>query len=613
MIWGKNKDKTFKNTKGFASPKRFKSITRRIFFWMCVVALVPLLIASYQGYHCARQAVIDRAGNHLLSVLNSRKSMFLSWLEERKADIRSLSVIFDYLENDSQIYQLDNSTILDRCRILLRKVHENNPSFETIVIFDREWNRLLSISQSDHSNWELPPSGFESELKESEDIMVGESHMHEDGRIGTHIEYKVIDQKGAVAGYVLANLNLSTTITPILTNRAGLGKTGKEYLLFQAEDHFYIHSGYQNTIIEKNSDLSRILSTESPTVMEYEDYRGTKVLGVSVRIPEIQCFIVVEIDQAEAFEWVYILRKRALLTVTLTLFIVIFIALNSSKHLSHPLLKLVEVSRKIAKGQHTERLVPFGESEVQEGSEAFNKMLDELAASHQRMVRVSSLAAVGEMSSSIVHEIRNPLSSVKLNFQALHNKFKKNSDYSDLAETSLKQLSRIDKMLSDLLNYGKPIDLKPSSLIFGNFLKEVLEIVRGAMEEKKIKVEIQDGLNNKPLIADPEQIRRALTNLLTNAIQASPLEGKIIISADISPKEPDKIIISIRDNGPGIPDHIKEKLFRPFFTTRKDGTGLGLANVKKIVDFHGGNVTAENGEEKGAIFTIVLPLGGPTA
>ena len=133
------------------------------------------------------------------------------------------------------------------------------------------------------------------------------------------------------------------------------------------------------------------------------------------------------------------------------------------------------------------------------------------------------------------------------------------------------------------------------------------------MEEKKIKVEIQDGLNNKPLIADPEQIRRALTNLLTNAIQASPLEGKVIISADISPKEPDKIIISIRDNGPGIPDHIKKKLFRPFFTTRKDGTGLGLANVKKIVDFHGGNVTAKNGEEKGAIFTIVLPLGGPTA
>ena len=281
--------------------------------------------------------------------------------------------------------------------------------------------------------------------------------------------------------------------------------------------------------------------------------------------------------------------------------------------MSHPLLKLVEVSRRIAKGQHTERLVPFGESEVQEVSEAFNKMLDELAASHQRMVRVSSLAAVGEMSSSIVHEIRSPLSSVKLNFQALHNKFKRNSDYSDLAETSLKQLSRIDKMLSDLLNYGKPIDLKPSSLIFGNFLKEVLEIVRGAMEEKKIKVEIQDGLNNKPLIADPEQIRRALTNLLTNAIQASPLEGKVIISADISPKEPDKIIISIRDNGPGIPDHIKKELFRPFFTTRKDGTGLGLANVKKIVDFHGGNVTAENGEEKGAIFTIVLPLGGPTA
>jgi len=611
---GKNKINKNAGGKGRATaPKHFRSLTRRIFFWMCVVALVPLIVASSQGYHCARQAVIDRAEKHLLSLLNSRKAMLLNWLEERKSDIKSISVIFDLLEMKQGISGIDETAISENTRVFFEKMFKDSNCFEAMVIFDQNGKLLLESDKVGHPASDFLTPEFESELNKTKGVVVGGSHLHETGAMGIHIGYEVPGQKGETAGYIIAYLDLSRTIDPMLLSRAGLGTTGKVYLLIPSEGRNYIYSGFQKAIVEKNSELSKILFTESQTIMEYENYRGVEVLGVSAEIPEIQCRIVVEMDQAEAFEWVYILQKRAIITVALTLVVVILIALNSSKLLSNPLRKLVEVTKKIAKGQHSERLGPMEGKEVQEVGEAFNKMLDELVASQQRMVKVASLAAVGEMSSSIVHEMRSPLSSIKLNFQALRKKVEKDPDYSNLAEMTLKQFSRLERMLADLLNYGKPMEIKTLKVNFDQLIKEVLEIVLGMIEKKKIKIKIQNKLGDRYLVVDPEQIRIALTNLLTNAVQASSMEGEIEISAEISPEKPDRAVISVIDSGPGIPEHLKEKLFKPFVTTRKEGTGLGLANVKKIVDYHAGNIIAQNRKEAGAVFIITLPAGGPSA
>ena len=110
--------------------------------------------------------------------------------------------------------------------------------------------------------------------------------------------------------------------------------------------------------------------------------------------------------------------------------------------------------------------------------------------------------------------------------------------------------------------------------------------------------------------ADREQVERAITNLVDNAIRVTPRNSTVVISGEVTGEAAEATIaISVCDSGSGISQDVAEKLFKPFFTTRADGTGLGLANVRKIAELHGGTACAENLPEKGAKFTVSLPLG----
>jgi two-component system sensor histidine kinase AtoS len=207
--------------------------------------------------------------------------------------------------------------------------------------------------------------------------------------------------------------------------------------------------------------------------------------------------------------------------------------------------------------------------------------------------------------------MRNPLSSIKMNVQALQKKVEGDPAYSELADIAAGQVARLETMLTDLLGFGKPIQLQLAEISFSGVVNDVLDVIRPVLGRKHIILEIEDDPGDLRFRADAEQIRRVLTNLIDNAAQATPEGGEIKIVSKINPETSDNLLICIRDSGPGIPDDKIEKLFQPFFTTKESGTGLGLANVKKIVEYHNGSVTAENLPDGGAEFIIELPIGGP--
>ena len=164
-------------------------------------------------------------------------------------------------------------------------------------------------------------------------------------------------------------------------------------------------------------------------------------------------------------------------------------------------------------------------------------------------------------------------------------------------------------MLSELLSYSKPLELKPEQVSFADAANEAGASVQKQADDKRVTISLQGGLEHVVLAVDPEQFNRALTNLLANAIHAAPPGGEVTLGASLSPQAPCMVNVTVCDNGPGLPPRHMDKLFQPFFTTRKDGTGLGLANVKKIVELHGGSVTAANRPGGGAIFSITVPRG----
>jgi signal transduction histidine kinase len=208
--------------------------------------------------------------------------------------------------------------------------------------------------------------------------------------------------------------------------------------------------------------------------------------------------------------------------------------------------------------------------------------------------------------------MRNPLSSVKLNLQALRTAAALTPAQTELTEIAADQASRLERMLTDLLKYGRPLNVEQGPTLFRNLCRDAISDVQSLVDEKHVTIRVTDDLDATPLMVDAELIRRALTNLLANAVQAVASGGEVTVAARPSTSVRSMADVFVADNGPGIPKSSADRLFQPFFTTREGGTGLGLANVRKIVEYHGGTASAENSDRGGAVFSISLPLGGET-
>jgi len=234
------------------------------------------------------------------------------------------------------------------------------------------------------------------------------------------------------------------------------------------------------------------------------------------------------------------------------------------------------------------------------------------------LAKTASLAAIGELTSSLAHEMRNPLSSIKMNINTIRRQFGQNdATFQELAGIAAEQSGRLETMLNDLLGYGRPLQLNFSATTFQALLDHTLAAIAKENEEKGISLNIYNELKKTTLIVDEELMIRALSNLMLNAIQWSPKGSEVTVSCKLHAitASHHQARIEVIDQGPGLNKAKMDRLFQPFMTTRVGGTGLGLANVRKIVEYHGGSVAACNHPHGGAHFTITFPTapsGGDT-
>lgn len=226
------------------------------------------------------------------------------------------------------------------------------------------------------------------------------------------------------------------------------------------------------------------------------------------------------------------------------------------------------------------------------------------------LAKTASLARIGELTSSIAHEMRNPLSSIKMNIRTIEQELGHvNPAFHELTMIALDQSKRLEVMLNDLLSYGKPLTPQMSKTVFKDLIHQTLIAVAEIRQEKNVTVEVVDNLKDTPLEVDMELMVRALSNLVLNAIQWSPVGGKIFITSRLKnhAKWSGQVMIEVRDTGPGLNPDKKHRLFQPFMSTREGGTGLGLANVRKIVEYHGGSVSGADHLLGGAVFALSFP------
>jgi two-component system sensor histidine kinase PilS (NtrC family) len=235
--------------------------------------------------------------------------------------------------------------------------------------------------------------------------------------------------------------------------------------------------------------------------------------------------------------------------------------------------------------------------------------LTEVHEMRERVRKADRLAAVGELSAGIAHELRNPLASISGSIEMLYHELALEGENKRLMELIMRESDRLDRIISDFLEFARLRTPRrmPSSL--SRCIEEVVTLVRQNAEKSEgIVIRTADNPALPEVWMDDEQMRQVFMNMAVNACEAMKRGGTLEITAERVDES--TVRVAFRDEGPGIDPEGMDRMFEPFFTTKDGGTGLGLAMANKIVNAHGGSIAFCN-VERGAVFTVVLPVGAP--
>lgn len=236
---------------------------------------------------------------------------------------------------------------------------------------------------------------------------------------------------------------------------------------------------------------------------------------------------------------------------------------------------------------------------------ALKESLARLEAAEESLRRNERLAALGEMSAGIAHEIRNPLGIISSSAQLIDTKLAEMpGGVRQLLDIIQEESARINGLVSDFIAFGRPAPPVLRATDLGALLGRAAEHVEGMARQQGTVLSVEVG--DDPLIirVDVDLMQQVLLNLLLNALAAVDAEGRIGLRGY---REGTRACLEVTDNGCGIPPEIQSKIFDPFFTTKEQGTGLGLANASRIVEAHGGNLRVRSTPGAGAVFTVCLP------
>jgi len=301
--------------------------------------------------------------------------------------------------------------------------------------------------------------------------------------------------------------------------------------------------------------------------------------------------------------------------ITIVLFVCIsLVSFFVIRRMSAPLRSLAAAARRVAGGDLDVSISQEGRDERTEVAVAFNQMTERLREQRTYEERLRSIernAILSETAATLAHEIRNPLNMINLTAGRLAHKFqpldeKQQPEYMALISDLKSQVQYLNDMVSDFLAVGKPLKLRKTTFLLRDLVTQTELLVKQRIVAKDISFSV-DVPEEITCIADIEQMRMALINLVNNAIEAAGSGGAVIVSGA---RENGAVVLKVSDNGPGIAAEEAERIFEPYYTKRSGGTGLGLTLVRRIVEEHGGKVSAENLPSGGARFIVTIPQKG---
>ncbi len=309
---------------------------------------------------------------------------------------------------------------------------------------------------------------------------------------------------------------------------------------------------------------------------------------------------------------VHTFNNQVILIALVCVILAGLIAVPIARLITQPIAELVEANQRLAHGDMTVRVQVYnGGGELAVLGHSFNQMVETLHQTQQELLHKEKLASVGQLAAGVAHEINNPLGTILLFADVLHNELPEGDAWREDLKMIIDETTRCKNIVADLLNFARQQEVLAQNTDIHTLLEQVLEetVYQDRFEGVEI---VRKFASDVPIIqADANQLQQVFINLLNNAADAVEHEGKITLSTRLV--ENHRVEIAVSDTGCGIPQENLDKIFAPFYTTKPQGkgTGLGLSIVYGIVKMHRGQIAVTSEVGRGTTFTVTLPVKLP--
>jgi signal transduction histidine kinase len=326
---------------------------------------------------------------------------------------------------------------------------------------------------------------------------------------------------------------------------------------------------------------------------------GARAFVMGVAVPEAELFA-----ESDAF------ARVLLLAIIVSIIVLVAWSLAASRAITAPIQALVQATRRIAGGDLAVDVPERGGPELGELAAAFNLMAQELAVGRDRLAHAERDQAWAEMARQVAHEVKNPLQPMRMTAQLLQRARADNDPRADqvaerLARTVIEQTEALDRIAGDFRSFSGVAAAQQSKVAADAWLSELRDQTARLFTGKPLALSFVGAAEGAAIAIDQKSMARVFVNLVQNAIEAAPDGVRVEIRSRL---EAGEVVVEVFDDGPGVPEELREKLFDPYFTTKSSGTGLGLAICRRLVEAHGGRIRLESTHPGATRFVLALPV-----
>lgn len=604
--------------------KRGFNLRAKLVFIFIILALAPLVIIGWFSLRTTEDLIVSMVARQLENVAVDKVAILERWLDERKADLMVMA-------GTSLVQSMQPEQMAAYLELIQKKYGVYNDL--TVVSADGD----LVFSTGERS-LEFEKSASERYVPRDRLYMSSVNFIPEANESFFLIAAPVFGPEDGLSGTIYGRVGTHKIILHILN--VSLGKTGECYLV-DKDGRFLAHKEPRRILTENisQSESFRNIFEDRDRNKPYLDYRGISVLGTSKKIKGTDWHIVVEQDREEAFHSVQILKRIIFLTLLLFIGCVLMLTWMISYHIVRPIRALskyagiiadsnfekamIQIHRRDeigmlyrafhdmsvklqARQNHLEQKVDLKEAELQETDLILKKT--KLIAE-----RSEKFAAMGRMGAAVAHEIRTPLTSLKLFMESVQAEIEISPDDEEDFQIAMEQINRIEATINRFLDFTKPQDLVFTQISLSELVEDVMIMVRAMVKRQECSLDVNIDKSLPLIHGDRRILAEALVNLVVNALEAIDSGGKLGIQVvedhfALNGQETPCLRIDISDTGHGISEAQIESIFDPFFTTKASGTGLGLPLVLNTIKSHGGAMRVKSRMQQGTVFSLFLPL-----